>query len=115
MDLGEHEEVLRSMIYEGDPKDSQDYPCVLVTLRNDLEYSKGIHVQPIQKIEISGIIVPFVIGGTIYNFFIPKFSGPIGLDGFYIHTSDEMKILHTPKGSGEELIKLMVGIPSALS
>ena len=110
VNLGEHEELLRTKIYEGDPMNSQDYPCVIATLRNDVEYSKGLHIQPIQKSENSGIVVPFVISGTIYVFYIPQYSGPTELDEFYIDTLNKMKVLHTPKGMGEELIKHISGI-----
>lgn len=110
VNLSPYEEELRLMILNKDAKEPVNFPCIIMTLRNDLERSKELHLQPVRSRRKSGSIYPFVISGTLYVFYVPNYSGPKELKDFYINKSNEMKVLHTPEGQGEKLIKYFFGI-----
>lgn len=107
--LGSFEEELRLMIYNNDAREIEDFPCILMTVRNDVEWSKQLHVQPIRVKDESGSTYPFMISGTLYIYYVPNYFGHIELQDFCINNSNEMKILHTPIGHGDELLKMILG------
>lgn len=110
--LGPYEEELRLMILKKDAKDIEAFPCIILSMRNDVDWAKEVHVQPVCKKESLGNRYSFVISGTVYMFYAPSYYGPEELRGFYINKTNETRILHTPDGEGEKYIKTMLGLIS---
>lgn len=108
--LGPYEEEIRLMILKKDAKEPENFPCILVNLRNELEWTKGLHLQAIRNKDKSGSYYPFLISGTIYVFYVPDYFGPRELKGFYINKSNEIYIVNTPPGQGKVLMNLFFGI-----
>ena len=107
--LGSHEETLREMIYSGNPKEVNDYPCMIYSYLNDDSLPEKLigHPQPGNKGNTQ--FYKFLISGMFYIFFTS-----IGDEGIYdptipINEKGELRVMHIPKGEGERLIDSFSG------
>ena len=110
--LNEHEEIIRSMILDGNAGTTSTYPILFMTYVNDKSMPTDFIVQP-QKRIISGLeAYVFIIGGMIYIFFINSKGNflPDFILSQTIKPTNEMNILHIPEGRGLELIFRFYGI-----
>lgn len=98
------EEILRQMIINEDPKEPDDFPCVMVALRNDEPMALEIIVEPIKTKTKACIICKFLISGVMYAFYVSKHNLPNAIFDGVINKSNKMKIFHVPKGFGRELL-----------
>ena len=105
--LGSHQYILRRMIFNEDPGDTNDYPISIMSYLTDQSLPQDLIVQPTRIKTKDGLnIYKFVIGGLIYLYFvnsathkIPKFV----LDST-IKKNNEMTIIHIPDNKALELI-----------
>jgi len=93
------------MLLKKNPKTNEDYSCFILTLRNDVSWANQLHIQPTRTKNKSGSIYKFVISGTLYLFYIPKYHGEDFIKEFILKDTNEIKILHAPKNQGKDLLK----------
>lgn len=105
--LGDHEDKLRKMIFNGDPGDVNDYPILIMSLTNKKSLMEDLIVQPTCFQKEEGVnIYKFVINGYIYFFYVSSDISKIPrlvLDST-IMESNKMNIIQIPSGSEMEII-----------
>lgn len=109
IELGSHEDILREMIFEGNPKEKNDYPCVIYTSLSDDSTPVEFIVQPSPGKKGTTQFYKFPISGMFYNYFTS-----IGFDGVYnptlpINENGELSVIHLPKGEGMRVLKSFSG------
>ena len=103
INLGQHEEVLREMIFNNDAKNFNDYPVFVFTSASDTEFSHDMIIEPRQVIGSDGMeTCCFIIGGFIYIF--------KELKGQTINEQNKLTILQTQPGTTLKFIKNYVGL-----
>jgi hypothetical protein len=105
--LGDHEEIIRKMIYNNDPGQISDYPIFISTYLNDLDIPSDLISHPKKVIATTGhITFVFLITGFIFQFFISdeKLTLPKFALASTIKPSNEIVFSHLPIGKGWELI-----------
>ncbi|MEI2760117.1 MAG: hypothetical protein V9G42_11865 [Bacteroidia bacterium] len=116
INLGPHEEVLRKMIYEGNPGKVDDYPLYFMTYVNDKDVSTDIIGHPKQiRIKSGHRAYTFLIGGIFYMYMVNSSDHtlPDYIIKSTIRPSDEMTIYHIPKGKGWEIMLSYFGLIKA--
>ncbi len=92
-----HNEALRMMIYDGDPKELEDYPCFIGDIGLDNPVLKGTMLPP-KKIKINGnISYVFMISGLIYRFTVSKCNKDDSALAGVIHPNNDMIIWQAPE------------------
>ena len=107
--LGPHEEILRKMIFEGNPETSTDYPIVFMTYVNDKDMPQDIIAQPKKLRNGNGnLLYAFIIGGFFYNFFVnsKQHNIPEFVHKETISPNDQMHIYHL---TGKESWEILAG------
>ncbi|MFO7657412.1 MAG: hypothetical protein R6W78_10115 [Bacteroidales bacterium] len=99
INLGHHEEIIRKMILNNDPKKKEDYP-ILITYTG--LYTTQVIARP-KLVRMGKKVYSFLIAGVIYNFFIECDDIPDYLYETTINEKNEMKILLTDKSYAAEL------------
>lgn len=111
IDLGPHEDIIRKMIIDGDPKGQMEYPCMMLTyLNNRKELPPGFISQPIRIKNNDGTRYAFLIGGVLYTFFISKHAIPDYIPECAINENDEFRLVHMPKNLGKKTLNYFLGI-----
>lgn len=112
INLNEHEEILREMIFNNDPKNFNDYPVFVVTSAADKEFTSDVIVQPRQVTGSDGMeTCCFIIGGFIYIFKLGTFTERLDeLKTQTINEENKLTILQTKPGTTIQLIKNYVGL-----
>jgi len=116
VNLGKYENEVREMILNENPGSTEDYACMLTTVRNDVEWSKQLFIEPTRTKEKHGSIYRFMMGGILYLYFIPKFFNTTSNyemeKEFILSDNNELKIIHMTEGEGEDWIKSFLGLNS---
>jgi hypothetical protein len=110
--LGPHEEVIRQMVYGGNPGDASDYPVFMLTYITDKSIPKDLIGHPQKRKTKTGHLTNcFVIAGTVYVFYTNSKTHklPDFVLSSTIRPSNELNIFHIPKGEGENLILSFCG------
>lgn len=107
--LGPYEEIIRQMIINKDPKEPDDFPCVMVAHSSDEPMASEIIVQPVRTKTKLCTIYKFLISGIMYVFYVPKHNLPDTIFEGVINKSNEMKIFHVPEGTGRQLLMNYLG------
>lgn len=111
--LGPHEEEIRKMILEDNPKSQDNYPIFFMSYIKDKNMPREFIAYP-RKIRSSEgyIMYIFIIAGMIYYYFInsiqhriPHYITQLGL-----RQSNEFDIIHIPEGQGWEFMLNYYGI-----
>jgi len=112
INLGEHEEVLRDMIYTNNAKSFNDYPVFVVTTASDKAFTHDMIIEPRQLTGSDGMeTCCFIIGGFIYIFKLGTYTSNLDeLRTQTINEDNKVTILHTQPGTTLELIKNYVGL-----
>lgn len=112
VNLGPHEEIIRDMIYNGEPGELEDYPIFIMTLVNDTSIPNEFIATPREAETMGYRIYNFFITGLVFMFFVnsknhklPKF-----VLERTIKPTNEMNIIHIPKGKGIEFFFKHYGI-----
>lgn len=110
--VGEHEEVLRKMIFENDPKAFYDYPVFVYSSVLDENFTPDIIIEPTQVIDDRGVITCyFVIGGFIYIYKVGAFpEGQSSLKNQTITEENKITIYLMQKGETMIFINKYLGI-----
>jgi len=96
-----HEQILREMIYNGYPKEQEDYPCFICDIGEDEPLLKRTMLPPRKINEDGNISYMFMICGLVYRFTISKYNRKnISLAGV-IHPNNDMIIWRGPKNLGK--------------
>lgn len=93
--LGEKEEILRDMIYSGNPKSDVDYPIFLFGWLNDKNAQRDFISQPTDQ----DTRYVFPIRGIIYNIYKDIEHIPPILREFILKENGTMAIFHLPVGT----------------
>jgi hypothetical protein len=113
IDLGPHSNILRKMIFEGEPGKIDDYPIFVMTFINDKEMPKDIIITPLKKRMAEGhIVYSFPIAGMIYCFYVNSKLHALSqhvLDDT-ISPANHLNIFHIPKGSGWDFLFRYMGM-----
>jgi len=108
--LGPYEKLIRDMIYYKDPKEPNDFPCLMFTISSDIQWASELIAPPARVKDRFHTVYLFPIGGAFYGYYVGE---KIDLPEFYIkgpiNKSNEMRIFHVKKGEGEELLKTYLG------
>ena len=112
INLGDHEEIIRKMIFENNPKTFDEYPILVTTSAMDENFSADIIVEPTQMVDKDGMeTCYFIIGGFIYIFKLGKYLGDIArLKRQTITEENKITILKLKNGETMKLIKKYVGL-----
>ncbi|KAB1065912.1 hypothetical protein [Salibacter halophilus] len=105
--LGPHEEIIRKMIYDGNPGEVDDYPIFFMTYVNDKSMPKDLIVHPRQIRTKSGHRANvFIIGGMVYMFHVNSKNHklPEHVLTETIKPNNSMNIIQIPKGTGWDVI-----------
>ncbi|MBI4946221.1 MAG: hypothetical protein HY840_07450 [Bacteroidetes bacterium] len=111
--LGPHEEIIRKMIYEGNPGEASDYPIFFMTFVNDKSMSKDIIAQPQRRRTKDGhSMFVFMIGGMLYCFYVNarNHTLPEYVVTETIKPTNDMNIFHIPPGQGWDIILGFMGL-----
>jgi hypothetical protein len=90
------EEDIRKMIYDGDARNENDFPIILVSWLLDESLDKGIIPPPRSITSQNDIHYEFPIGGIIYKFFMSSENMDGQLSQFTLNSSNEVCLLHLP-------------------
>lgn len=111
--LGLHSEILRKMVFEGEPGNIDDYAIAFLTYKIDKSLPIDLIAQPLQKIDKTGHTeCIFMICGIIYIFYINSNAHQLCEEALMrtIKPENEMTILHFPEGKGKEFIYKYYGL-----
>jgi hypothetical protein len=96
--LGPHEEKIRKIIFEGDPRERDDYPILLLTHRNEPIFPTEYVANPRKTRLFNRIAYVFPIAGIYYIFVIAEDRIDDPLMDFSLARYREVTIFHYPKG-----------------
>lgn len=96
-----HNEVLREMIYDGNPKELEDYPCFICDLGQDQPVLKGVILPPIKIRRDGNIAYEFMISGLLYRFTISRYGRNTLSTAGIINPGNDMIIWEAPEGLGK--------------
>ena len=111
--LGDNEEIIRKMLLAGAPGKNFDYPIFIMTHRTDESIPKDLIGHPQKIVTKNGLTYfIFMITGMLYCFYLniegvdlPKYV----LDNT-IKDTNEMNIIHLPKGTAWDFFKVLHGM-----
>lgn len=96
-----HEEIIRKMLLEQDPKEPEDYPCFIADMSIDEPELKGWILQP-KRVKVEGnISYEFMISGMQYWFTISKFARKDIAHAGIINKDNSMIIWKAPDNMGK--------------
>jgi hypothetical protein len=104
----EHEEIIRLMLLDKNPKEVVDYPCFICDLSNDAPLLKGTIVIPKKLKDKSNTSYCFIVAGIMYVFSISKYRRKTIVQEGVINRENKMIIWESPNGFGmfnAEIIK----------
>jgi hypothetical protein len=107
--LGPYEEPIRQMIYNGDPKEADIFPILMMTWINDKSFPTDLVGQPGINRNENGIRYIFIIAGVIYVFHISPTSLRHDLKEFCLLPSNEIALLYIPEGKSRKLFSSYFG------
>lgn len=110
--LGEHEEIIRSMIYNTNGGLWDQFPVVIMTYLNDKQLPHDLIAHPQKRITSDGVeVFVLIISGFIYSFFMPPPNGsyPKFVNEATLKEDGTIKILHIPEGHGKDMINSFCG------
>lgn len=110
VDLGPHEEIIRQMIWTGNPGSTEDYPILVLTYLTDTSAPEDLIAEPERLKDDQGTRYVFIIAGFIYVFHISKRNVPEFVLSNTINQKNEMNILNIPKGKGWPLLLQYFGV-----
>ena len=112
INLGQHEDVLREMIFNNDAKNFNDYPVFVITTASDKEFSSDMIIEPRQVTGSDGMeTCCFIIGGFIYIYKIGTFRERLDeLKTQTINEENKIAILQTKPGTTLQLVGNYVGL-----
>ena len=110
VDLGEHEETIRKMIFEGDAGDVLQFPCSVSSYRRYTDLPFEIISQPMKHRHNGGICYSVIMGGLVYTFYgsnklIPDYIGEI-----VINKNNQLKVLQIPRDHAIKIIRKYMGL-----
>jgi hypothetical protein len=108
--LGPHQELIRQKLFNNDPGEALEYPCLIMTYLHLKGYPGDIVAQPSQSRLNGGYVYKFLIGGMIYIFYISKHIIPPELKEFPINSNGEVKIIHLSPHMAKRVLGTMIGI-----
>jgi hypothetical protein len=108
--LGPHEKRIRKMLFNSEPGDQLEYPCLIMTYLHLNKYPGDIVAQPSRSRVNGGYVYKFLIGGMVYVFFISEHFIPDGLKDISINPKGELKVIHSPPRLARQAIGSMLGI-----
>ena len=97
VELAEHEEILRSMIYNGTPDEPDNYPCIIFRYDHVDKLPTGIISQPFQigdKTSPSGYVFPIL--GLYLIFYLSESQKPLYDEIGSVNKKGEMAIIPLP-------------------
>lgn len=103
------EEIIRQMILNGDPKDAETFPILIITWLNDKSASNDVVAQPGVNRQDKGIRYIFPIAGVTYIFHMSPISLDQNLKGFILSAKNEAFLLHIPAGHSTGLLLTYFG------
>jgi len=107
--LGPHEEIIRKMIINSDPKEQHDYPCILLHAKHQGLDIKELITPPNRFKDGKSTIYKFFISGIFYLYYVPTGREPEFLFEGAINKSNTMKIFHFPEDrTNQSLLKKML-------
>ena len=102
------------MIFSEDPKEPDDYPCMLLSyLLTDKSLPDDIIGQPHQAEGDPEAPYNFLIGGVFYNFYVSKGYRPGYTPEGPINKKGEMRIFHIPRNKTEKFFRGYFGLHQA--
>jgi len=108
VNIGSHEDIIKSMIWNADPKNEDDYPMILFTTNHDEDVSKDFILQPRTEKLYGHHIVIFPITGMLYIFFVSSHKKPDMILERTLKKNNTMIIERIPAGQGMDyLLKYM--------
>ena len=112
INIGEHEEILRKMIFENDAKQYFDYPIFVTTSAMDEQFEPDIILQPTQLAGSDGMqTCYFIIGGFMYMFKLGSYTDNLEkLKTQTINEDNKLMILKLQPGETMALIRRYVGL-----
>lgn len=113
INLGPHAEIIRKMIYEGDPGRPDDYAIFIMTFVNDPSASTDVIITPqLRRMADGHRVFVFLIAGFIYCFYLNSKSHKIPdyVSQATIKPNNEMDIFHLPKGQSWDFMLGFMGL-----
>jgi len=101
--LGPYEGTIRQMILDGDPKEANVFPILMMTWLGDKSFPAEVIGQPAINRKEKGVRYIFPIAGVTYIFHISPSSLRKELKEFVLAPSNEVSILHVPEGKSSQL------------
>ena len=110
VNLGEDSNIIRDMIYNGNPGIVEDYPILLHTYINDKQVPSDIIGVPTRIENDQRIMYVFVISGFVILYHLSKQNIPERFIKYTIQPSNEAFIFHLPIEEGQEFLLKYFGI-----
>jgi len=108
--LGPHEERIRQMLFNGDPGDQLQYPCLIMTYLHLRDYPGKVIAQPSWSMGGGRHVYTFLISGMIYLFFISQDVIPPESKDFFLNPKGEIKIIHLTPQLARKALGSMIDI-----
>jgi len=110
LDLGDHEERIRTMILENFPGEQTDDPCLLMTYINQKQIPHQIIVEPSTLSEDGGFTCFLMIAGVLYIYFIGNQNIPPWAIHCIINKNGEMRVPHLPQHLAGKALNRLMGV-----
>jgi len=110
VDLGEHEEKIRKMIFEDNAGDVSDYPCCIQSYRRYSDLPFQIISQPMRHRHDGAICYSVIISGLLYTFYISKALTPDYISEVSINKNNKLMMINMPKENAVKIIKKYMGL-----
>jgi len=96
-----HEQILREMFLDENPKELEDYPCFICNIGDDEPVLNQTMLPPRRIKENGNISYMFMICGLVYRFTVSKYNRKIISEAGVIHPNNDMVIWQGPKNLGK--------------
>ncbi len=109
VNLGPYEDVIREMILNGDPKEDDKFPILIVSWLNDNFTTSDLVGEPGVNKKQKGVRYVFPIAGVTYVFYISPTSLRPDLQEFVLSSKNEASIVYIPDGKAKKLLMTLFG------
>jgi len=110
VNLGPYKDTIRKMVLNGDPKEAEVFPILMMTWLNDKSFSTDVIGKPGINRKEKVVRYIFIIAGITYVFHVSPTSLRQDLKDFILLSTDEVRILHVPLGKMKDLFSSYFGI-----
>lgn len=108
--IGKHEDFIKSMIWNGNAGEEDDYPIIFLSANHDKDVPKDFIIQPRTEKLYGHHIVTFPITGMLYVFFVSSHQKPDKVLERTLKKNNTVIFERTPAGQGMDYFLKYMGL-----